>query len=278
MGLVEGLEEALGCAVLRELDGGHQSRVLEVSHRTGTMIAKAVRADAVDRSQLRARCEVVTRLAEMGQPVCRPFVVAENWIVEVGGGDDLAHLVVCSELAAGVEPNVEVGDDAMAMGALLARLHAAMALLPLTALPTVAALVASPAAPELELSPVQLLHGDFSASNMRRHGADLTVFDFDDCAYGPPEFDIANALYMVLFDAEVHGTPETYQTFRPAFTEGYAAEAGRSPRDATFDALIGARIRALGMWLDDLSTAPIGIRDASAEWHEVLRAFVRARS
>jgi len=36
-------------------------------------------------------------------------------------------------------------------------------------------------------------------------------------------------------------------------------------------------VSALGHWLDNLTTAPIGIRTASAEWHEVLRTFVRSR-
>ena len=51
-----------------------------------------------------------------------------------------------------------------------------------------------------------------------------------------------------------------------------------SPRSATARwKSIEARISTLGRWLDDLTTAPIGIRTSSAAWQEVLRTFVRSR-
>jgi hypothetical protein len=40
--------------------------------------------------------------------------------------------------------------------------------------------------------------------------------------------------------------------------------------------MIEVRVDALRSWLDDPSTAPIGIRTSSPEWRDVLRSFVAA--
>jgi hypothetical protein len=59
----------------------------------------------------------------------------------------------------------------------------------------------------------------------------LRIFDFDDCGYGLPAFDVANALYMVLFDAVVHAAPESDTTFRESFVSGYT-DTARHPFNA----------------------------------------------
>lgn len=122
----------------------------------------------------------------------------------------------------------------------------------------------------------QLLHGDFSASNLRQTDDGVRVFDFDDCGYGPPEFDVANALYMVLFDQTVHGTFPTYETFRRSFIDGYLNSSEPSIGLGTLDHFIDLRVQALAAWLDDLDSAPTGIRTAPSAWHATLRSFVSA--
>ena len=69
--------------------------------------------------------------------------------------------------------------------------------------------------------------------------------------------------------AQVHGS----MALMPAQSLPPVAALG----DSAFDGLIEARISMLGRWLDDLTTAPIGIRTSSAAWQEVLRTFVRSR-
>ena len=120
----------------------------------------------------------------------------------------------------------------------------------------------------------QLLHGDFNALNVIVTPAGPRLIDFDDCGYGPVAFDVANALYMVLFDASVGDRPKLYATFRPGFLAGYRQAAGRPLDDGEVDGFIDARVAALGRWLDDLPNAPIGIRTSSPEWLQTLRAFV----
>ena len=81
---------------------------------------------------------------------------------------------------------------------------------------------------------------------------------------------------MVLFDSEVAPRPELYETFRPAFLDGYAAETDHRVGDDDIDALIAHRIDALDWWLNNLSEAPIGIRTSSDDWLETLAAFVQS--
>ena len=117
-------------------------------------------------------------------------------------------------------------------------------------------------------------HGDFSDANTLLADGAVGIFDFDDCGYGPIEFEVGNSLYMVLFDAAMTGDHPRYERFRDWFVTSYEATLGTSITDATLDAAIRLRIDALGRWLDDLRLAPIGIRTASPEWHGTLRTFV----
>ena len=103
----------------------------------------------------------------------------------------------------------------------------------------------------------------------------IRVFELDDWGYGPPAFDVANALYMVLFDAVVHSTLESYQTFRRSFVSGYVDLSRQALADHALDRLIDLRVEALQGWLADLETAPVGIRTASHEWLETLRSLGR---
>lgn len=160
------------------------------------------------------------------------------------------------------------------MGAALSDLHVSMSNLRAFPLPVVSALRAVKPDDALAAGAHQLLHGDFNVSNLRQEDDVVRIFDLDDCGYGPPEFDVANALYMVHFDAVTSGAEETYQTFRGSFVDGYVGASGRPLTDETLDRFIDLRVRALGSWLDDLSNAPIGIRTASPAWLATLRSFV----
>ena len=100
-------------------------------------------------------------------------------------------------------------------------------------------------------------------------------------ATDPPEdgfYDVANSLYMVLFDAEVNANHDRYLAFRSPFLDGYADATGEAVDLAVVDSLIDGRIAALGRWHDDPTSAPIGIRTSSPEWRKVLRGFVSAHS
>ena len=146
-----------------------------------------------------------------------------------------------------------------------------MATLDAGALPLVAAI--RTVRPDWD-GPVQLLHGDFNAGNLRVVDGWCRILDLDDCGRGPAAFDVANSLLMVRFDDATGGRPGTYASFEEAFLDGYRAAANTALDLDEVHALIDLRVDALEHWLDEPGTAPIGIRNSSQEWHATLRRFV----
>jgi Ser/Thr protein kinase RdoA (MazF antagonist) len=273
--LSETLIAQFDAAEVEELGGGHQSRVFRMTrHDRSVVVAKVHDAEMVDRRELEVRVEVTRALAELDPRVCRPLSFGGPVVTDVVRADGGGSYVVCFELADGLAVDPSDPYHAEWMGAELAVLHASMRELPPVQLPVVAALRGVATSATVTAAGLrQLLHGDYNASNLvDKHGV-MRIFDFDDCGYGPPAFDVANALYMVLFDAVVQGNPELYPVFRTAFVSGYV-DAGGEVTDDELDRLIDVRVDALRGWLHDLPNAPIGIRTASDEWLATLRTFV----
>ncbi len=261
------VEALLDAAAIHELHGGHQARVFRVTRLNGEMIvAKVTDASLVDRRTFATRVDVVAALGDVDHRVCRPVPIDDRLVNEVELEGQLC-LLVCYEYADG---DVVGNSDAELMGRTLAGLHESMAHLPRAALPSVAALGGSTTDGD------QLIHGDFNSGNLRQRAGAVRVFDFDDCGYGPVEFDVANVLYMVMFDAVTSGVPDVYSSFREPFVAGYGSVAVREPTDEVLDRFIARRVEALRGWLDDLQRAPIGIRTATPEWHATLRSFVES--
>lgn len=263
---------ALGITDVEELHGGKQARVFAGRRHGLRLVLKLLAARDADRSALAARLDMLGALAASDRHVCAPVPLDGRLVNEVVIGDDPV-LAVAYEFVEGREPDLDRAADVVEMGRTLADLHTALARLPAYELPVVAALRARA---DLTLAPTsrtQLLHGDFSAENVRITAAAMRVFDFDDCGYGPVEFDVANALYVVLFSATVDGPPGRYGSFRSSFLRGYDERSDRKIDDTTVESLITARVIALATWVDDLATAPIGIRNSSKEWIATLRSF-----
>ncbi len=260
-----------GAASVRELGEGHQSRVFELTMADRPrLVAKVVDAAAVDADIVIARVDAVAELADIDARVCRPVAIARRLVNPISDDDGGSWLLLCSEFADGVAFDVTATGDAALMGATLAGLHRSLALVVQRGIPEVAAL--RTVGSELG-GDVQLLHGDFNTGNLRRRGATVKVFDFEDCGYGPRAFEIANALYMVLFTETIDGRAAQYPEFEDAFLAGYAAEDSCDVDRHAVDGFLDLRVLALERWLDDLPTAPIGIRTATPEWHETLRFF-----
>ena len=125
--------------------------------------------------------------------------------------------------------------------------------------------------------PRQLLHGDYSNANVMFSAGLVRVFDFDDCGYGPVEFEVGNTLYMVLFDAAMSSKMPEYERFRNWFVAEYRSTSGHQLPDHHLDTAIARRVDALRRWVERPETAPIGIRTATPAWLESLRAFVRSQ-
>lgn len=275
MELTDRLVDLLTASAVTELDGGHQARVFQVIDNSGTRrIAKVLDASLVERSDVEMRVGVVAELADLDPRVCRPLAIGSRLVADVALDEDHAGLITCYEYADGTAPNVAEPTDVARMGRALAELHISMRHLPPTSLPPVAPLWTAGSGAR---RPEQLLHGDFNAGNLRQLDGAVRIFDFDDCGYGPPSFDVSNALYMVLFDAFVNRYAEAYPLFKEAFVGGYCEAAGHDLDDTELNEFVDVRIAVLEHWLDDLPSAPIGIRTATPAWHAFLRSFIDAR-
>ncbi len=259
----------LGIVVDGELHAGKQSRVLTGTVDGRPAVVKFTDAQLADRSTLASRMAMTESLAEITDSVVAPIRIDDSLMHVVG-----AWLLTATPFVSGRPADTAVAADASLLGRTLGELHAALGQIEAWDLPPVPALVDDHG----DRSHWQLVHGDFSDQNVIVTPVGPSIVDFDDCGHGPVLYDVANSLYMVLFDAEVNASPDRYDAFRSPFLDGYADATERSPDLAVIDSLIGARIDALGRWVDDLDCAPIGIRTSSPEWQDVLRAFVDAHA
>lgn len=253
----------------RELHAGKQSRVFIGTVNRRAAVLKLTDAQLADRTMLAQRMAMTESLAELAEAVVAPIRINDSLVHAVG-----EWLRTAIPLISGRQADIALAEDARLLGRTLGELDAAMGGLGECELPAVAAL----ADDEGDRSRWQLVHGDFSDQNVIVTPSGPRIFDFDDCGYGPMLYDVANSLYMVLFDAEVNSKRERYWAFRSPFLGGYADATGLALDTAVVDSLIGARIDALGRWLGDPDSAPSGIRTSSPEWLDVLRVFVSAHT
>ncbi len=264
---------SIGVVCGPELHGGHQSRVFAASRDGDRVVVKLTDSRLVDRA-FRRRVEMTSVLAEMDDSVVGPIATRTGPIAELG-----AWLAVVSPLVVGETPDVRREADVRRMAAAMASLHRSLDQLESVDLPPVAALATADGHSEVgDSGRLQLLHGDYSHANLLFSGDRTRVFDFDDCGYGPIEFDVGNTLYMVLFDAAMSSEMERYERFRDWFVDEYRSASGLDVPHELVEQSIGLRVRALGRWLDRPESAPIGIRTATPAWRSSLRAFVRSQA
>ena len=227
----------------------------------------------VDRAY-RRRVELVSLLAEMNDSVVGPLTTKAGIIVELG-----TWLAVVYPFIVGKTPDVCKEADVRRIATTMASLHRSLQQLDPVDLPAVAALAAAESPTDAtRFGRRQLLHGDFSPANLLFSERQTRVFDFDDCGYGPIEFEVGNTLYMVLFDAVMSSEIERYERFRAWFVDEYRSASSHGVPDELVDKSIALRVQALGRWIDEPESAPIGIRTATPGWHASLRAFVRSQT
>jgi Ser/Thr protein kinase RdoA (MazF antagonist) len=235
------------------------------------LVAKVLDASVVAVDAVVARVDAVAELADLDARVCRPVRIDGRPVNAIDDDAGRSALLLCSEFAEGVALDVGSTTDAELMGTTLAGVHRSLARVTSRGIPQVAALRAVRSNVDEE---VQLLHGDFNTGNLRRSDSMVRVFDFEDCGYGPRSFEIANALYMVLFSSTIENDVSRYRTFEDAFLSGYGCEDGHDVDRRIVDHFIDLRVSALARWLDDVPNAPVGIRTATPQWRQTLRSFV----
>ncbi len=257
-----------------ELTGGKQSIVFSAQSDGGVVAVKLTDASLASWDLMERRAAFVSELAHEEASVVPPVKISGQLVHRFGNWFATATSFVDGKIL-----DITVAADAEAMGASLAGLHDSMRLVSGALLPAVSALRFGQSGPPPGLGQYQPLHGDFSNQNLRLTRSGIRIFDFDECGNGPVEFDVANSLYMVLFDSIVNGGSKAkYDDFRTPFLAGYWARSGSRASDAVLDSLIDLRVRALDYWISNPAEAPIGIRTSSLKWIDQLRQFVKTWS
>jgi Ser/Thr protein kinase RdoA (MazF antagonist) len=260
---------------VRPLAGGHQSKVLRARSAGRDIVLKLVSAASSPRQAVVERVRMIGELSDLTPLVCRP-VELEGHVVRDVLDPDLgdAHLVVYQHVDGLVPDPVAMG-DADAMGGVLAELHAAMRRLgPFDLPPHPLARGASAGSDRRTSAGWQLLHGDFGAANLRRTATGWRVFDFDDCGHGEVAHDVANALYMIMFDAVVGRDRPDALVVWPAFLGGYERTAGVALDRGRLRSIVDDRVGLLAIWLAEPTSAPPGIADADPAWKDTLGRFL----
>ena len=261
---------SIGVTCGRELHGGYQSKVFAAERAGGAVVVKLTDSRLVDRA-FQQRLEVAAAAAAIDDLVVGPIATEDGLVTQL---DD--WLVVVYPMASGTPPDIRVEHDVRRLASTLARLHRVFDQLGPFDVPTVAALTGPTDATGLGRQ--QLLHGDYSHANVVFSRRAVRVFDFDDCGYGPIEFEVGNTMYMMLFDAAMSSKMQDSARFRDWFVSEYRATSGHDVPDELLDRSIGLRVEALGRWVEHPETAPIGIRTATPAWRESLRVFVRSQT
>ena len=261
--------EHLDVTDVRPFSGGHQSTVMRARSAGRDVVLKLVRASVSSRFEVVERVRMLVELSGLTPLVCRPVELDGQLVRDVHDPDlGDAHLVAY-EHADGAVPDPGRPDDAESMGRVLAELHQAMRRLPPFDLPAHRLARGGSSAGSR-----QLLHGDFGAANLRSTATGWRVFDLDDCGYGEAAHDVANALYLILFDAVVdRDRPEAVEAW-PAFVTGYERAAGTVLDPVRLHSIVDRRVDLLATWLTDPTSAPTGVADAPPAWKDSLHRFV----
>ena len=263
----------LGVALKEELHGGHQSRVYRVnevnSPAASDLVIKLIGVDPTRRDLAIARLRVRNEVAGIDDRVVPIVALAGRKLNRIGDA-----LVAASPYIDGAPLDLTQRPDVERMARALARLHESLRLVRVELPPLEALRVGDQRATLTENH--QLLHGDFGGGNvLADHDGRLWILDFDDCGYGPVEFELGNSLFMALFDtsASLNQPSAEYEQFRRWFLGAYQSAAEHPISEEVVDVAVNVRGAALRYWLHHLDEAPPGIRDASPTWHQKLGAF-----
>ena len=119
-----------------------------------------------------------------------------------------------------------------------------------------------------------LLHGDFNPSNVLSSDGSIIIIDFENVCYSSYEYELANTIYMVLFDARHDPGGFMDSGFIKSFLAGYTRD--RSVDFETVRSEVDRRVSKLIGWLDDLTSAPLSISSSPESWKNELESFIQA--
>ena len=278
---------------VKPVEAGEQNFVYTCSLHLEDGILKVTDARHRSLVDLQAQTDMLSALKQHSTLVCAPVEVREDQAVLGLTVDNLTFYVTAYPFAVGETVDITNPEHAHLMGRSLAHLHSALRILepypfrqigtqdtrtPIERLAqqtTGVKQIYDRVVRHFDAADRQLLHGDFNAGNLKIKAGQVTVFDFDNCAYGSTTYELADALYMVLFDQATRGELPVYIRFRETFLQAYQEASELRVEGQTIDDLIGYRVLTLASWLAEPGDAPLFIRQSSAAWLSTLNGFVK---
>lgn len=261
--------ERLGLRVSEELHGGFQSRILRAQLNGHDVAVKLIDTNETQATHAVTRMRVLDQVSHRDDRVVPLLPIAGRKLQRI---DQL--LVTASPYIDGDHPDKTRRSDVERMARALARLHESLRLVQVD-LPVHLGLQAGDPS-EAFRENAQLLHGDFAAQNLLFDGdGRLWIYDFDDCGYGPVEFEIGNSLFMTLFDTSpsLNQPSAEYRQFRHWFVGAYRDASNTRISESLIDLGVQTRAAALRHWITNLDAAPRGIRNSTPAWRHKLAAF-----
>ena len=120
-----------------------------------------------------------------------------------------------------------------------------------------------------------IIHGDFNFSNLIKTKNYIYLIDFEDAHYSWYAYDIANALYMELFEHRSDPSFDNFSVFYQQFLQSYLLawpEAHVILNDVPM--FITYRVLMLDSWLNGNPEAPYFIKAAESKWKKELIQFI----
>ena len=283
----------MGLKDVKPVKAGKQNYVFTYMYDEETRIAKV--ADSRHRSlqDLQTQIAMLKELSVHNATVCTPTCIKDECLIAELGLENLIFYVVAYPFVAGAAADIGNPKHIDLMAKSLAQLHSDMRRLPSYSFPKIVDVKTKPALTRvfqnlrgaeaifntaiahLKTDDAQLLNGDFNAGNLKIEDQNVKIFDFDNCAYGSTAYELANTLYMVLFDDVTQGGTATYLMFKRTFLESYHIESGTPIEEQTIQDLIGYRVILLASWLMEPDDAPLFIQQSSRQWLDTLGSFVK---
>ncbi len=289
------LVNALNFEDLAAVPEGKQNLVFSCLLRGEKSIIKVTDSRHRTRHMLETQLSMLSAVSRYNSDVCAPKPVFDKAYIAELELEGIPFYVTVYPYAPGESADIRLDRHGYLMGQTLAKLHGSMRLLPTYAFGEIntgislikvknASQTTTPGVSDKifeglerwDRSAPQLLHGDFSSSNIRIENSAVTIFDFDNCVYGNAAYELANSLYMVLFDGVEHrrGDLSRYRKFRRTFLAGYASSSGEPIQVHLINLFVSYRVLLLSSWLQDPDDAPLFIRQAPSSWLVTLQKFV----
>lgn len=120
----------------------------------------------------------------------------------------------------------------------------------------------------------QLIHGDFNRTNVLARDESLVIIDFENACFSTYEYELANAIYMAVFDARHNPAVILDTGFIDGFLVGYTRK--RSVDLDTVRLEVDRRVSMLKGWIDDSASAPLSVSTSTDSWKKELNDFINA--